>query len=504
MERKDRQTLLLGACTLDPSGPTLRSASGSVLHLRSQSMQVLAELAHARGQVVSRDALIESVWPGLNVTDDSLVQCIKDIRSALSDPDRRIVRTVVGTGYSLAARPVGDGRSELPRIFIERFTAAAGNPDAEELGEALFEELVMRLTPRAGVVVLTDPSHRQDASYTISGRARAGKDRARIFVQIARSGGEDVYAGAKDAAGGEIRDLPGRVADGIAALLRVHMIVGDGSELVARDDAELSVQQLMAKAAWHMARFRRGNWHAARAALTAAVGLAPDNPVALAMLASMDTQMIPLIPFSELAESSDEAMRLSERAVELGQSIDYVLRTRGNLKLWRLGDHAGARLDCTRALERDPVFHLAHLTIATSEILCGEFSAGARRLREMMRRAPNDPQIPLYFSLIALGELLDGNAEPAIEAAREGVERNPFGSWNALVYAAAVADAPEITGSETFQRLVGRADLPARHFLDLPFVDRVHAERLAARAITAGIRDRPGNPGRTDDPWEPR
>ncbi len=488
MDGTKHDLLLMGTCTFDLQSLTLRDAAGATLRLRSQSVRVLAELARRRGEVVSKDALIKAVWSDIAVTDDSLVQCVKDIRAALSDTGHGVLRTIVGQGYVVTARSVSDRRASRPEVFIESFQTGGASAEAAELAQTLFEDLMVRLAPRAGLTVVTEPSRRAGASYVISGRVSSRGGTTRTFVQIAHTGrGENMRPVLDETSGEDIWHLPGRVADRVASELRVLMISGDGSELVGRDDAELSAQELMAKAAWHLCRFRRENWHAARASLEKAVGIAPRNPVALAMLASWDTQMIPLIPFDELPGDPGPAMDLCGRAVELGQSVDYVLRTRGNLRLWRLGDHDGARLDCRRALELNPVFHLAHLTIATSEILSGDFAAGSLRLEEMMRRAPADPQNPLYFSLIAIAALLDGNDEKALLAAREGHDRNPLGSWNALVYATVAAFAKDITATENFARITAGIDLPARHFGDLPFTDRRHAELLMARAEAAGV-----------------
>ena len=483
----DEQKLSVGDCTFDLESLTLRSASGARVPLRTQSIRVLAELARVRGEVISRDALSESVWQGIAVTDDSITQCIKDIRAALSDNHHRIVKTVVGQGYTLIARTAPREAAGRPKIFVDRFRVTGGSAEAAELTEALFEELVIRLTSRVGLTVVTEAAHRLEARYVIGGRVTARGNVARVFVKIERADtGEQIFASTEEASDSDIWDLAGRVADRVAALLRVHMVVNDGMEIAGRDNGELSVQELMDKANWHMNRFRRENWIEARLALASAVSLAPDNPIALAMLASMHTQMIPLIPFAELPEDFDHAMELSERAVELGQTIDYVLRTRANLRLWRLGDHESARLDCRRALEINPVYHLTHLTIGTSEVFSGEFKAGEKRLQDMMRRAPKDPQNPLYFSLIALARPLDGRTEEAVAAAREGYELNPRGAWNALVYATTVG-ATSATRTEAFERMVLGMELSADHFRDLPIANSEHTEALVAWAKNAGV-----------------
>ncbi|MEP1202080.1 winged helix-turn-helix domain-containing tetratricopeptide repeat protein [Tateyamaria sp.] len=82
---------------------TLKAADGTPIHLRKQSAAVLAALAANAGEVVSRDTLIEAVWKDIATTDDSLIQCIADIRRALG---KDTITTFPKIGYRLAARPV--------------------------------------------------------------------------------------------------------------------------------------------------------------------------------------------------------------------------------------------------------------------------------------------------------------------------------------------------------------------------------------------------------------
>ena len=73
------------------------------IRLRPKSFDVLRYLAEHAGRLVSKEELIQAIWPGVSVTDDSLVQCIRDIRKALSDGPPRIIRTMPRRGYSFAA-----------------------------------------------------------------------------------------------------------------------------------------------------------------------------------------------------------------------------------------------------------------------------------------------------------------------------------------------------------------------------------------------------------------
>jgi tetratricopeptide (TPR) repeat protein len=249
----------------------------------------------------------------------------------------------------------------------------------------------------------------------------------------------------------------------------------------------LSTQQLKAKAAWNMARFKSENWMSARQALDIAVKLEPNDPIALAMHASMATQLIPLIPFSDLTDDPAWALTFANKAVELGHNVDYVLRTRGNIRLWLFGDHKGARRDCERALRVTPEFHLAHLTLATSEILSGSPAASVNRLEEMMRRTPFDTQNPFYISLIALGHILRGQDAEAVAAGRDRYELWPEQSWMILVFAAALGGT-KADGAEARGLSLENLELSASRFRKMPFTDHEDVAHLEERFARMGLR----------------
>jgi len=71
--------------------------------VRPKSFEVLHQLVLHAGQLLSREELLGAVWPGLVVTDDSLTQCLIEIRRALGDDGREIIRTVPRRGYRFEA-----------------------------------------------------------------------------------------------------------------------------------------------------------------------------------------------------------------------------------------------------------------------------------------------------------------------------------------------------------------------------------------------------------------
>ena len=73
--------------------------AGRPVHLRPQAFSALVYLASNRGRLITKGQLTAQVWEGRAVTDDSIVQCISDIRQALGDDNGSRLRTIRGRGY---------------------------------------------------------------------------------------------------------------------------------------------------------------------------------------------------------------------------------------------------------------------------------------------------------------------------------------------------------------------------------------------------------------------
>jgi pimeloyl-ACP methyl ester carboxylesterase/DNA-binding winged helix-turn-helix (wHTH) protein len=82
------------------------------IELRPKSFDVLRYLVENWGRVIAKEELIKAVWREQVVTDDALVQCIRDVRQALSDDAHRIVKTVPRRGYIFSIEPSQDPATE--------------------------------------------------------------------------------------------------------------------------------------------------------------------------------------------------------------------------------------------------------------------------------------------------------------------------------------------------------------------------------------------------------
>ena len=77
---------------------------GETVDLRPKAFAVLKLLAENAGRLVSKDTLTRTVWPDISVGDDSLSQCIHELRQVLGDKDHRLIKTVSRRGYVLDAK----------------------------------------------------------------------------------------------------------------------------------------------------------------------------------------------------------------------------------------------------------------------------------------------------------------------------------------------------------------------------------------------------------------
>src|SRR5499426_2355170 len=122
MDVKPSRQLHFPPFRLDPDNACLWRGTKAI-RLTPKAFAVLQCLAERRGQLVTKDLLLESVWPATAVGDAVLKVCVREIRKALGDRvgAPRFVATVHRRGYRFIAavtdadpRPERDGVSEPP------------------------------------------------------------------------------------------------------------------------------------------------------------------------------------------------------------------------------------------------------------------------------------------------------------------------------------------------------------------------------------------------------
>jgi adenylate cyclase len=79
MGNVDRDVFSFEGYILDLTRGCVRNANREI-ELRPKSFELLHYLVTNAGRLIAKDELVNEVWPNVNVSDDSLAQCVSDVR----------------------------------------------------------------------------------------------------------------------------------------------------------------------------------------------------------------------------------------------------------------------------------------------------------------------------------------------------------------------------------------------------------------------------------------
>jgi DNA-binding winged helix-turn-helix (wHTH) protein/tetratricopeptide (TPR) repeat protein len=117
----------IGDWLVEPELNTFRRGDRAI-RVEPKVMEICVRLAEARGSVVSKAELLDSVWAGAIVEDDALTRVISELRRTLGDDARqpRFVETIPKRGYRLLVEVAPLLRSSPPARTRSNLKLAGG------------------------------------------------------------------------------------------------------------------------------------------------------------------------------------------------------------------------------------------------------------------------------------------------------------------------------------------------------------------------------------------
>ncbi len=108
---------------------------GDVVSMEPRVFDLLAFLLHNRERVVTKDQLLEAVWPGTFVSETSLSRCVMKARRAVGDDadSQHSIRTVHGRGYRFVADLVASDSVSVADARVSVSTDASGASGRETI-----------------------------------------------------------------------------------------------------------------------------------------------------------------------------------------------------------------------------------------------------------------------------------------------------------------------------------------------------------------------------------
>lgn len=519
MANGDRGTAALrfGGFTLDLARGLLLDANGGEVPLRAKSLDLLRVLAFGAGRTLSKDELLDAVWPGVHVTEDSLFQCVRDVRRALGDPEGRVLRTIQRRGYLLDAAvervgaslpalpaPPGGGPPALVVLPLECIGGGAGEAAfaeglSEEMGTVLSRSrwfsLIARNSAFAAARRTADPRRiglDLGARYVLRGSVRRGAGRLRIACALADTAiGLQLWADRFEGGAGDIFDLQDKIAEAVAGAVEPELREAEVARARAKPTENLDAYDLTLRALPQIHAPTREGGAETLNLLRRAAALDPGYALPRALAASCQSQRV----LQGWAAPSDreEGIRFAQEAVAAGRDDPAALHfaARGLLVLGP--DHAAAAAAAARSLALSP--HSAEVlgTAGFVAAVLGRWEEAIPHLERAASLSPLDPELGYHFNWLSISHLATGRHEAALDWGRRALAEMPAWMGGHRQVIAALALLGRLGEAESAARrfrevLPGAARLSAerdrRMFLDLRFVEA----RLAALRA-AGLPD---------------
>jgi DNA-binding winged helix-turn-helix (wHTH) protein len=104
-------------CALDVGARRILRKDREV-HFSPKAFELLVVLVERRGDAVSKAELLERVWPNVFVSDASLARVVTELRDAIGDERREMIRTVHGPFTLIFRIPRGPVSTETEMVSL--------------------------------------------------------------------------------------------------------------------------------------------------------------------------------------------------------------------------------------------------------------------------------------------------------------------------------------------------------------------------------------------------
>jgi DNA-binding winged helix-turn-helix (wHTH) protein/TolB-like protein len=454
-----------GNVAFDPIDGTLR-VDGQVRRLRPQSAAVLSRLLEQPGQLVTHDRLIQAVWGDTIVTDNSLAQCISEIRAALGPAYDHCIETVPRRGYVFQA-PMA-AALDLPPVA----PATPVNPMAAHtlrlptlMGGRMAGNI--RSTPWTGLVVgafalllcaafwfglrlisLTEPSRLSLAVLPLQSRGVAldqtwfaenlGEDLttnlsripgahviAHVSTQPYAAGNTDVRQVGHDL---KVRYIVSGNVDRVGERVTMNLYMAETAtgevRWTERFQATLSqlhgVQRQIADRVANTLHVRLVDAEVQRIERNPA-----RNPVAndLALEAWAAWNRGSPADVARAKELAQRALVLDDHSVLAWKTMaSWHLRARINQSIPIEEAVAGAEAAAQRAMAIDPDHPLVHTVYGASQVLRGHYEVAQQAL---LHEIATNPSHPVAYSYLGLAHLMQGQSREAVALYQQAISISP-------------------------------------------------------------------------------
>lgn len=466
-------TIRVNGRAADLTRGTVSDGTTSAVTLRPQSLAILRLLAAKPGVLVAKDEIMSAVWPNIAVTDDSLVQCVTEIRKALGDDRHAIIKTVPKRGYvfepgaeketspaakswtafvvaTAVALAIGGGllwfNRPLPAsvqrqsIAVLPFENLSDDPQQAFFADGIAEDLLTDISRLSGVFVIARNSsfayrgkgtdartiaRELGVRYVLEGSVRRADGQVRINVQLVDgTSGSQQWAERYDGVYADIFALQDRVTKAVVEALAVELTGSERTALGRRDTTVPAAYEAFLRGWEHYQKTTPEDYKKAILYFERATELDPDYGRAHAALAMVYFRSYDQKWTGSLGISTDRAFRTAQRYLKLAMASPTSTshQVAGNISRER-GWYDDALNEFAAAIDLDPSDSWSYADQAYTSIWAGRPAEAEKQIAKAMQLDPRYPAVFAYYNGLAL--FAQDRLPEAIRTFEEALQLNP-------------------------------------------------------------------------------
>lgn len=460
----NNRTIRFGHCTLDDGRGVLAAPDGTETVLRPKTLQLLHLMLDNAGRVVGRGEILDAVWPGIFVTDDSVTQCVAELRKAMGAAGPGLLRTMPRRGYVLQGPVMVDGPPAAPAAEAPPCPGIDGRPavavlpfrkDYRDRDEAYFADgiiegivhalsqldtlyVISRGSSLAFAEVTTDAraaARELGARYVLYGGVRRAAGRLRITTELTDAeSGTVLRSDRYDATEADLFAVQDRIAEHVVTAVAPRLHEQEVARALRKPPSNLSSYDLVLRALDAMKRLDHAAMERARMLLQEAI--AADSDSALPHRYMGWWHSLRVAQGWEVEPGGAEAARQHAAAALARDGRDaFALALRGFLLGWMDREFAEARRLLDDAVAASPSCALAWSWGAALRGWLGEGEGAVAWAEKGLRLAPCDPFTFLHENILAQACYTAGDFRRATAFARLSLAANPhhLPNWRTLV-----------------------------------------------------------------------
>jgi TolB-like protein/Tfp pilus assembly protein PilF len=459
-----------GPFRLDFGRRELRRGDAAV-RLGGRAIGILCELVAAKGQLVTKDMLIDRVWAGVIVEDNAIQVHVSALRKALDTGDDTpdYVMTVPGRGYrfigldppAVAAREVDGAVQPLlpdkPSIAVLPFDNMSDDVEQEYFADGLVEDIITALsrlkwffviarnssfTYKGQAVDVRRVGRELGVQYVLEGSVRRSGGRIRITGQLVDTlAGNHIWADRFDGDLADIFDLQDRITASVAGAVEPRLRQAEIERVQSKPTENLTAYDHYLRA---LAQFHKLTSESVADALTwldRAVAVDPDYSSAYGLAAACRQARITQ-GWTDGEEERTQAVCMAKLAVETGRDDPLALAWAGRVMSSIGREHAAGLAHIERALALNPNSALALQSGGWVSWHIGRHQECIDYNAKAMLLSPLDPLTYRCHVGMAWSYFFTGHFDAAIASADKAFREQPnfTPALRVKIAAAAMAD----------------------------------------------------------------